>query len=275
MCSFRSIFWTPVLLLLLASSWLLLNYVLPQNVIYLSTFSKTIVVYSLIGFLSSVEAYYYWGNPASYLGKSFRMFSAGLFFTFIGQLSYTYTYLDVLSSNPYPNYIELFFLLSLICYLVGAYFLGRNIELKLPTQKSQRAFLYCLGVCLFLACLMILITIDSSISSMGVLLLLEVFYPIGQIAIISILLSFTFFSLSLFAKEFFPGMLILFMAFVANYLADLLFTFLSYNRLWRPGDLSDLLYGLSYVLIGYAMALLSRTYYRNNKFDLIIMESLE
>lgn len=271
----RSLFLAPLGMFFFVLIWTLLNLVLPQNIIYLNVFSKALFVFTFIGLMSSVEAYYYWGSPVSYLGKSFFMFSLGMLFTFLGQVCYTFAYIEEMSINPYPNYIELFFLLALTCYLFGAYFLGTSTEYYFPKQKVSMVYLVVLSICLTSACLLLLATLVSRVMPLELLLLLELLYPLGQIVVICVIVCFAFFSKSLLSKEMLPGMLLLIVAFIVNYSADLFFSFLSYSNLWRPGDLSDLLYGLSYMLIGYSMAVLSRTYYRSHKFNLLIVEKPE
>lgn len=271
----RSLFIAPFGMLFYVGIWILLNLVFPQNILYLNIFSKTLFIFTFIGFVSSIEAYYYWSSPVSYLGKSLLMFSLGLFFTFLGQVSYTFFYFEEMAINPYPNYIELFFLASLACYLFGAYFLGRNIKYYFPKQKTQLFYLLALSTCLVIACLLLLVHLNSRVVSVETLLLLELLYPLGQIVVISVILCFTFFSATLSSKELLPGMIILILAFILNYTADLFFSFLSYRELWRPGDITDLLYGVSYMSIGYSMAILSKTYYRTHRFKMFVVEKLE
>lgn len=271
----RSLLYAPLAMLLFVLIWSLINLVFPQNIIYLNLFSKTLFIFTFIGLLSSMEAYYYWGSPLSYLGKSLFMFSLGMLFTFLGQVSYTFSYLQDISINPYPNFIELFFLLALASYLFGAYYLGRNTEYYFLKQKFRMFYLLALGSCLTFSCLLILTTLATRVVSFKLLVLLELLYPLGQVVVICVITCFTFFSTSLLSKETQPGMALLLLAFIVNYSADLLFSLLTYSNLWRPGDVSDLLYGFSYMLLGYSMAVLSRTYYRNHKFSLLIVEKPE
>ncbi len=217
----------------------------PFFLLFANTYSLLALFGSSIGLLASK----FWGGKSSRVGKAILFTSVGLLFQFFGQLSYAF-YLFILKIEyPYPSFAEIFFFGSIPLYILGTFYFAKTTIVG-SVKKSMGIKAYALLVTIMLFVLgyaNFYYNHDPEQSSI-LLLLLEIFYPLGQSIYIGIALISIYTLRNVFGGKLFMNLVFIFIGLIFQYIADTFF-------LWIPISVSDGLYLASYTFVGLGLIL--------------------
>lgn len=219
-----------------------------SNELLYNFYSYTYGIIAISGAILGVFSAKIWNFHKSYIGLTITALSLGLLSQGIGQFVYAYLVLIVQSEELYPSVAEIFFVTSIIFYIIGAFALSQVVGLKNSLQNAKD-FLYAfsLGAGLLIFAYYKFIsehTIEAE--SNFTLLFLELFYPFGQ----SIFVFFSFFGL-LLIRNILGGRItnqvfLIFLSLIAQFFADTLYSKIAEQY-------SDILYISSYSLMALAI----------------------
>jgi len=214
--------------------------------------------YGVIAAIGGIGGYLvskHWGGWKSYLGKSLSLLSIGLFFQFLGQLSYA-VYARVLNvENPYPSFGEVFYYGAFPIYIYATITMGKALGINIGMSVWKK-----LGVFIIPA---IFATISWLVFLQGYEftrenLFLDIYnfsYPIVE----AIYLGFTgiafLYSFQSLGGKLRPYVSFVFLALLASYFSNSYFMYEDINGLWRPSGWSDLIYFVTYFIM--ALSLMS------------------
>ncbi len=217
--------------------------------IYSYSYGIIAIVGSVLGIISSGR----WGYHKSLVGMALVTLSLGLLMQGLGQFTYTYLVLVVQTEDLYPSIAEIFFVASIILYIIGSFYLATVVGVT-RSLKDMKTILISFTLAVFLlffAYYKFITEHDDTMDSNALLILLEIFYPFGQ----SLFVFFAFLGL-LLIKNIAKGKMashvfLIFMGLLAQFFADTL-----YSKV--PEQLSDMLYISSYVLMASALLYFGR-----------------
>lgn len=235
--------------------FILLHFLYPEGESpYFSYFTDSYGVIAgiggVIGFLISLK----WEGFKSKVGRSIMAFSVGLFMQFMGQLSYGYYRYVSGVELPYPSFGDIFYFMSIPLYIYGSWLIaeisGVKVKFRQPVYKLLSACL----VAIFLAIAYFVILFQHDFSDMNpIILLLEVVYPIGQAAFLSLSLIALILSKNILGGVMKPVVNLLLVALIFQYVADIYFTYQLINETLTLGGSSDYIYIIAYSLMGLSL----------------------
>lgn len=209
---------------------------------------------ALLGGLFGVIMARGWGGFSSYVGKAISFFSIGLLFQVLGQSIFSFYNLFLVIDIPYPSWADIGFFGSVLCYILGTYFLlksaGAKFSLKLYKNQIIAAVLP-ISI-LFFSYLIFLRDYDFvEVSNLQVFF--DFGYPLGQAFYVS--LAFLTYLLS---RNFLGGLmkgkvLLVVLALIVQFFADYNFLFQSLNATWVNGGYGDVLYLTAYLFMAIAV----------------------
>lgn len=213
----------------------------------LDTFSDT---YGLIALFASLTGFYTvknWGGLKSALGKSITLFSVGLLFQFLGQLTYAFYRIVLEIENPYPSFAEIFYFGSIPIYLAAIWYLSTTMRVLSALKKPINLIG---GILITLLC----IYLDYELFLRGYeyseYSYLVIFLDHGYAILQAIFVAFAVFTFFL-SKEAWKGLLrwallAMVTSLYFQYAADTFYTYRTIEETWYAGDYTDLLYILAY-----------------------------
>ncbi|HSX08893.1 MAG TPA: NB-ARC domain-containing protein [Candidatus Saccharimonadales bacterium] len=217
---------------------------------YSEIFSYSYFLVSLWGSLCGFYITKKWGGIRSIVGKTFLMFSLGLFFQTIGQLLYNYYGLMWNSKIPYPSLGDIFYYTSIFIYGYAVILLAKVSDVKLNfnviKNHTVATIVYILLVCFIYA---ILFQKYIFIWSNPLKIIDDLTNPLGDSL-------YTFFTLLIYLdlrkkrKNIMKHKTLFFViALFIQFLADYGFVYQTNNGTWQIGDLDDYTYLLAYLLM--------------------------
>lgn len=214
--------------------------------------------YGIIALLGSLGGFYtvsLFGGLTSELGKALFLFSIGLIFQFFGQLTFAYYSYFLGIENPYPSLMEVFYFGSIPIYFMAMFFLGKAAGLQYLVKIAKGKMLLSLLIPLFMVALAYFMFLaDYPIAETSALIIfLDFGYPIGQALQVSMALAVYFLSYKLLGGALRRTVLQFIYALFIQFLADMLYTVQTLKESWTAAGTSDLLYLLSYFVMGYAI----------------------
>jgi len=155
------------------------------NDYFTDTYGVLALVSAIFGMLVSKK----WGFLKSYVGKAIFLISLGLFFQFLGQASYTFLYYVYGIENAYPSFGEIFYLLSIPCYVIAVWFVGKSSGYDLAIRSTKNKIItYAMpAVLMFMSYYVFLNNYDFE-SSPLLNTFLDFFYPLGQASFLALAL---------------------------------------------------------------------------------------
>ncbi len=235
---------------------LYINFFLPADNLqsgYLTdTYGIIALIAAVFGYLVSKD----WGGKNSVVGKALIYLSAGLLMQFLGNLSYTLIYYLTNIENPYPAFGEIFYMISAPLYLMGIWNLGvaSGAKFSLSTRKGK---LYAITITLALLIGSYFVFIHGRIDPTEPLLnrFLDIYYPLGQTLFVSLAICTYVLSTNLLGGIMRARVLFILFALIFQYFADGIFLYQTRNDMWQPAGLSDLMFIISYFLMGIGLVL--------------------
>jgi len=158
-------------------------------------FTNLLILFPLFGGIAGLYYAKLWGGLKSKFGMAIFSLSSGLLAQFIGTLLYNY-YIYILGIEvPYPSIGDVFFYVSVLLYILGAYQLAKVLGVQFSSQSFINKFVAILipFVALLGSYLILLREYDFT-DSTPLLIFLDFGWQIGQVIYISIALFTLFIS---------------------------------------------------------------------------------
>lgn len=214
-------------------------------------------VYGLIGLwggLWGIAISRKWGGLQSVMGKSILLFSVGLLFQEIGQLSYSFYiyYLDI--EVPYPSIGDFFFYATIPLYTAAVLYLAKasGVKVSLQSFRNKLQAIAIPGGMLAFSYFMFLQEYSFDMSE-PLKTTLDFVVPLGQAIYISLaILTFTLTKGILGGLMKTKVLLILF-ALVVQYVADWTFLYQASREIWYAGGINDYMFLCAYFIMTIAL----------------------
>lgn len=228
--------------------WLLrLNFL---SINYTDYYADTYGILAGLGGLAGLYVTKNWGFYKSYVGKGLIFLSLGLFSQFLGQLTYTVLYYIYHVENAYPSFGEIFFLLSIPCYILGTFFLGKASGFTIPKQSlSSKLIAFFLPLSMIAMSYFLFLRGYEFADVPLVNVLLDFSYPIGQALFVSSAILTFYMTRNTLGGVMKNKVIFILFSLVFQYIADTLFIYETRAELWNPGGTSDLIFVISYFLM--------------------------
>ena len=214
----------------------------------LALFSDT---YGIIALLASFIGVFVARHfSQSKIGRIIGAFSLGVFLQFLGQIFYAYYRIVLQIEGPYPSVGDIFYFSTIPLYIYAGWTLvtlfGEN---KLFSSIKNTSIV--IGTIIFMVSLdYFLFLKDYDASNYTKLqIFLDYGYPILQAVFVALAIS-AYLMLNKIGGYLKRPVVLLIIALYTQYLADTIFTYKTINETAYSGDIFDLLYIVSYFLIG-------------------------
>jgi len=195
-----------------------------------------------------IRAATYWGNWGSVMGKAIIVLSLGLLAQFFGQLVFSFYNIVLGVDIPYPSVADIGYFGNIPLYLYGIILLGRASGVKVGLRSFSSQLFAVLVPLAMIAVTYALFLQEYDFASTDVLtIILDFGYPIGQ----GLYVAFAILVFSL-SRKVLGGIMrgriiLLLVAYIAQYIADFNFLYQNLNGTWYNGGYGDYLYLVAYV----------------------------
>jgi hypothetical protein len=227
-----------------------------------------ILVYPLIPLVGGIYGLIFakkWGGIRSTFGSSITAFALGFLFQFIGQMLYVYYQLYLHIDVPYPSIGDVFYLGSVILYIVGAYQLAKvsGIRLTFNTIQGKLKALLIPFIMLALSYLILLKGYEADWSN-KIVVFLDFGYPIGQAVYVSIALLALFISKDILGGLMRKPIMLLIAALIMQFLSDFVFSYQVSREVntFYAGGINDLMFAFAYFLMALALFSIGNMFYK-------------
>lgn len=224
-------------------------------------FSDSYWILPLICGLIGISAARRWGGLKSVFGKSVTFLSIGLFAQVFGQVVYTY-YAHVQHVDaPYPSIGDIGFFGAVIAYILGAHFLSKTVGTKLLAAKPvAKLIAIIVPLVLLVGSYYMFLNGYEYDSSNTTATFLDFGYPLGQAIYVAIAILAYILSRNKLGGVMRSRILLVLTALVIQYAADFLFLFRFSRDQYVPGEVTDFVYLLAYLVMGIALISLVEAY---------------
>jgi hypothetical protein len=247
--------------------WVLLAFIRPQLGSYLNVYDYYTYTYGLVALLVSIPGFYAsctYGFTRSILGKSLLLFSLALLFQFFGQLTFAYYSFYLGIDNPYPSLMEVFYFGSLPIYILAIWYLARSTGTLGSVRVFKRNWVPAILIPFIMVCLAYYLFIygyDYS-DTTPLIVFLDFGYPLLQAIQVSLAVVTYLVSAKILGGVLKKPILLTIAALVVQYIADVVYTVRTFNETWQSAGVSDLLYLISYFMMGFALYHYLVSYYK-------------
>lgn len=242
---------TSASFVLLTSWWIILQFMnLPHDSLKNQLFAAVYGVIALWGGIWGVTISRKWGGIHSVLGKSILLFSIGLIFQEIGQVTYSsYIYFFHIPV-PYPSIGDFFFYGTIPFYILAVIYLAQasGVHISLRSFRSKLQAIVIPVVVLVFSYLIFLQGYEFDWSQ-PLKVFLDLGVPVGQAIYISLaILTFTL-TRGILGGIMRNKVLFILLALLAQYVADWTFLYQASRETWYAGGIDDYMYLCAYVLM--------------------------
>ncbi len=229
-------------------------------------FTNLLILFPLFGGIAGLYYAKLWGGLKSKFGMAIFSLSSGLLAQFIGTLLYNY-YIYILGIEvPYPSIGDVFFYVSVLLYILGAYQLAKVLGVQFSSQSFINKFVAILipFVALLGSYLILLREYDFT-DSTPLLIFLDFGWQIGQVIYISIALFTLFISNNSLGGLMRKPIILLIAALTVQFISDFQFSYQVNNETWYVGGFNDYVFMLSLYLMTLAIFSIGNIYYKIQK----------
>ena len=214
---------------------------------------------ALIGGVYGVKVSKKWGGAKSSLGRTVLYLSLGLLFAEFGQLVFSYYNIFLSEPAPYPSVADIGFFGNVPLYILATMSLYSVVGLKRKASNNALKFIAIAIVppAMLFSSYWIFLREYSTEGLSKLNVFLDFGYPIGQALYISIALVILVSVSGALGGVMRPRIWMLFLAFIAQYVADFNFLYQVYHETWQNGAYGDLLYVIAYYLMAVSLIYLS------------------
>ena len=220
--------------------------------LFADTYGSVALLGAIVGFVASNK----WGCFKSYVGRSLFFFSLGLFFQFLGQLSYTLIYRFTGVENAYPSFGEIFYILTIPSYILAVWYIANSSGIKTAIRTRANKIISVVVPLIFVAASYFLLLhsniVDISEYDNPIGFYLDYFYPIAQALFVSMAISTFYITRGILGGLMKNKVFFILFSLVFQYVADSSFIYQTRVGTWLAGGSSDYLFVFSYFLMGVA-----------------------
>jgi len=216
-------------------------------------------IVALLGGVYGIAIANKWGYFKSYFGKTILFLSFGLLLQVFGQVAYTYLNTFRHVEVPYPSYPDIGFFGSIPMYILASYFLMKGLGILAIIKKKPLKLV--VGI---IVPILVLATsywfflkgYDTTDKSAAVIFF-DFAYPLAQAIYVSVALVILLSIKGLLGGLMRKPVLLLLIAFVAQYASDFNFLYQTVHETWGPGGYGDYLYFIAYCIMGISLITLT------------------
>ena len=214
-------------------------------------YSITALFGSIIGFMAAKK----WGGFKTVLGKAITFFSVGLFLQEVGQLISDYSfYVQHSAAIPYPGFSDLAFFSSVIMYVIGVVYLSKAAGVHRSLKNTNAKIIAVVVPVVLLSFSGFLLVFNQHYDfSHPLTVFLDIGYPVGQAAYISMALVAYLVSRKAFGGLLRKCIIWIIVALIVQYAADFTFIYQSHHNSYVTGSYDDYFYLLSQFLMSTAL----------------------
>ncbi len=233
-------------------------------------FADTYFLVPLLSFIGGLFAAYHWHLLHTNIGKALIAFSIGQLMQTLGQVTYSIYYVVLGVENPYFTLGDIFYLSSLIFFILGFIFLYKGMGITLH-MVSKHCMQIITGIILFLVIVKIALPVGFLIFS-DELVMAYISIGIILVCLVSFLLVSTWYVL---AGAFRQSFILIFLSFIVLLVADAVYLNETYTGSWQAGGISDTFYLISYFLLGLGLTTLGNKFYKPQTEPISVFFSYE
>lgn len=225
---------------------------------YLQIFLFLIPLFgSIVGFMNARL----WGGFRSAVGRAIIFLSLGTLTWAIGMLIWNYYIFLAKVEIPYPSIADLAFILSWPLWTIGFIELSKATGARFALRKIKgRVLLTVIPLAVIFASYYLLIDIarDGVIewSTGGLKLFFDLFYPIGDVVILTVALMLFSLSYNFLGGRYRSAVWMLIAAFILNYFSDFLFSYTTTKETYFNGHFVDFLFATTMFVLSLGLSML-------------------
>lgn len=228
----------------------------------LKPFLVCMTILPMIGGIISIHNSLKWGGWESYLGKSAIGLGLGLIAWSGGMVVWNYYLFFTTVEVPYPSIADAVFILSWPLWSFGLLQMSKVVRANLKIKNnSDKYHLFIIPFIIIAASIYLLFGVARGwgITWEGSMLKLffDLFYPIGDIVILTITSMVYFGSRKYLGGMYKMPIIILFFGFVVNYFSDFLFSYTTTKGTYFNGHIVDFIFTTSMFIIALGAAQLT------------------
>lgn len=217
-------------------------------------FTDTYGVIAAVGGIIGLIISFKWGGVNSIVGRSIFLFSLGLIFHFLGQISFAAYRAIYQVDVPYPSFGEIFYFGSIPIYIYATWLIGEAAGVKYKLKVFKYQLISAMVVLGMVGASYYLFISQYDFSEYDwVLIFLEIGYPVGQAIYVSLAILALLLSKSLLGGVMRDKVVLVLWALIIQYIADTHFTYEALNETLYAGGLNDYLYIISYFIMAVAL----------------------
>lgn len=233
--------------------WIIINLFVPRDSAVFDYFTDSYGVIACLGSIAGFDAARKWGGLSSVLGKALFLFSTGLLFQFLGQVSYAVYFYVYNIDNPYPSFGEIFYFGGIPVYIIAVWFLGKasGSEISLKAM-SKKIISIILPLSMMTGSYIVFLRNYEVDPTNPLITFLDFGYPLGEAAFVALAILAFFLSKRWLGGTLKNSVLLILFALVIQYVADTHFLYQTFNDTWRAGGLNDMIFMTAYFAMGNA-----------------------
>jgi len=195
-----------------------------------------------------------WGGLKSKLGKTIIFLSLGLLAAEFGQIVFSYYNIILHVDVPYPSLADVGFFMNIPLYIIALTGLWQvsGTKYSLTKQKNKTLILVLPLIGLIMSYSVFLRGYDFTDAPL-LRVFLDFGYPLGQAIYVTIALSIFLLSVGALGGIMKKRILMLILAFAAQYAADFNFLYQNIHETWINGGYGDYLYFLAYTFMALSL----------------------
>lgn len=214
------------------------------------TYGSVALIGALVGFIAARH----WGGFRTLLGKALMFFSLSLLFQEAGQLILTYYIYGSKIQIPYPSWGDVAYFGSTLSYICGAYFLSKTAGVRFSLKVNKYKFVaFAVPVALLAVSFFVFLHHHQYDWHRPLTVFLDLGYPVGDAIYISLAIVSYLLTRKMLGGVMRSAILILLLAFVAQYISDFTFLYQSSRGTYLAGKYDDLSYLITYFIAALAM----------------------
>jgi|SRR3989344_1179315 len=224
------------------------------------------LVGSFIGFINARL----WGGFRSAVGRAITFLSLGTLTWAIGMLIWNYYIFIAKIEIPYPSLADVAFILSWPLWTVGFIELSKATGVKFALKRKRgKALFFIIPLAVTLVSYYLLIVVGRGgvidWSSGGLKLFFDLFYPIGDVVILTVALMLFGLSYNFLGGKYKIAVWLLIIAFIANYFSDFIFSYTTTKETYFNGHFVDFLFATTMFILSLGLSMLDVKLLGRNK----------
>lgn len=229
------------------------NFVDPTNLFLRDLLSDTYFLIALVSGVCCIFAAYRWNVLYNNIGRALLITGFGLFLQAAGQVSYSIYYILFSVDNPYATFGDTFYISSLLVIQFALLIALKGVGIKVSSK-----FMLSLCVLQILGIYFGTLIISSNFNLYDSLSLSYIIFGVTN-ALLGILLTKQ--AWSMLYGGFRTSFILMVVALISLLCADVSYIVNTIQGSWMPGDISDILYLMSYSLFGLSGVVLGEKFY--------------